>query len=66
MPPHRAYPPAPEKIEIAISDTGRSISSECNKRIFDPFFSATPVGKGTGLGLSVSKSIVESHGGNSD
>ncbi|MBU0992714.1 MAG: PAS domain S-box protein [Proteobacteria bacterium] len=55
--------PSGENILITLSDTGNGILPGHMKRIFDPFFTTKPVGKGTGLGLSVSKSIVESHGG---
>jgi signal transduction histidine kinase len=42
-------------------DTGKGISPEDMKSIFEPFF--TNKSKGTGLGLSISKGIVREHGG---
>ncbi len=42
---------------------GCGIKPEHLEQIFEPFFSAKPVGKGTGLGLSVSYGIVRQHGG---
>ena len=46
---------------LEVSDTGRGISPEAQKRIFDPFF--TTKENGTGLGLSIAARIVEKHGG---
>lgn len=50
-------------ISIEIADTGVGISSENQKRIFEPFFSTKTDGEGTGLGLTVSYGIIQSHGG---
>lgn len=52
-----------EIVVVRISDTGKGISQDKLKRIFDPFFSTKPVGEGTGLGLSISYGIVQRHGG---
>ena len=52
-----------KEVVIVISDTGWGIPKESIPRIFDPFYTTSPVGKGTGLGLSLSYSIVEQHGG---
>ncbi|HEX4646328.1 MAG TPA: ATP-binding protein, partial [Verrucomicrobiae bacterium] len=46
---------------LEIEDTGKGISPEVQKRLFDPFFS-TKEG-GTGLGLSIAARILEKHGG---
>lgn len=51
---------------MGVQDWGEGISAENLPRIFEPFFTAKPVGKGTGLGLSVSHQIVEQHGGTFD
>lgn len=48
-------------VTIEVTDTGKGISPEVQKRIFDPFFS-TKEG-GTGLGLSIASRIIEKHGG---
>ena len=50
--------------EIMISDTGKGISENALKRIFDPFYQE-PDGKsqGTGIGLAMSKGIVTLHHG---
>lgn len=46
---------------INIEDTGKGISEEYIKKIFDPYF--TTKQKGNGLGLAASFSIVKKHGG---
>jgi PAS domain S-box-containing protein len=46
---------------ISVSDTGVGLPPELTDKIFDAFF--TTKTDGTGLGLRISRSIVESHGG---
>src|SRR5439155_1037994 len=48
-------------VVLEVEDTGKGISSEVQKRLFDPFFS-TKEG-GTGLGLAIAARIVQKHGG---
>ncbi|HZV55128.1 MAG TPA: hemerythrin domain-containing protein [Rhodocyclaceae bacterium] len=43
---------------IEVQDTGKGMTPEAQKRIFEPFYTTKPVGKGTGLGLSLSYDIV--------
>ncbi len=45
-------------LEIRIRDNGTGISEENRDKIFEPFFSAKPVGDGTGLGLSICYDII--------
>jgi len=52
-----------EQVCIEISDSGKGMSDEVKRRIFDPFYTTKPVGQGTGLGLSLSFSIIKKHGG---
>jgi signal transduction histidine kinase len=46
---------------LEVSDTGKGMSPEVQKRLFDPFF--TTKDKGTGLGLSIAARMVEMNGG---
>lgn len=51
----------PERIRIEISDTGKGLTEEDARKIFQPFYTTKP--KGTGLGLAISRQMIESHGG---
>ena len=46
---------------LSVTDTGKGIPPEVQKRLFDPFF--TTKEGGTGLGLAIAARIVEKHGG---
>ncbi|HYX90334.1 MAG TPA: ATP-binding protein, partial [Myxococcaceae bacterium] len=48
---------------VEISDTGRGMTPEVQRRAFDPFFTTKAVGEGTGLGLSIVHGIVTRLGG---
>ncbi len=51
----------PERVTVAIKDTGCGISQETLTHIFDPFFSSKPTG--SGLGLPITHKIITAHNG---
>ncbi len=53
-------------IYFSVSDNGIGINHECQKHLFDPFFSTKEVnvdGGATGLGLFTARTIIEQHQG---
>jgi len=51
------------EIRVQVTDTGSGISPGEIEKIFDPFYTTSPVGQGTGLGLALCYSIVKQHRG---
>ena len=52
--------------KIFVKDSGKGMTPEVKKHIFDPFYTTKDVGKGIGLGLSISYGIIEQHNGKID
>jgi PAS domain S-box-containing protein len=51
------------EVQVRVSDTGCGIPGGNLDKVFDPFYTTSPVGKGTGLGLSLCYSIMREHNG---
>jgi len=50
-----------ECIYISVADHAKGISAEILEKLFEPFF--TSKSTGLGMGLSISRTIIETHGG---
>ncbi|HEX9748269.1 MAG TPA: HAMP domain-containing sensor histidine kinase [Methylomirabilota bacterium] len=60
---HARLAELPDRLELAIEDTGVGIPADALPGIFEPYRQAHGPRKGTGLGLAVVKGLVEAHGG---
>ena len=53
-----------DTLDIKISDNGKGIDKNLEKKIFDTFFTTKRRGQNIGLGLSISYNIIKNFGGN--
>jgi PAS domain S-box-containing protein len=50
-------------VTIEVTDSGDGIPVANREKIMEPFFTTKPPGKGTGIGLSITRSLLNSNGG---
>jgi two-component system sensor histidine kinase FlrB len=50
-----------QRVTIRVSDQGKGMPPEVQRRLFQPFF--TTRAEGTGLGLAIMRSVIDAHGG---
>jgi len=53
-------------VVITLADSGKGMSTEVQRHIFEPFYTTKPSGSGTGLGLAVTYGLVTDAGGRID
>lgn len=51
------------RVRIAISDTGRGMSEEVRRRVFEPYFTTKHDVSATGMGLTIAQSIMQRNKG---
>jgi PAS domain S-box-containing protein len=47
-----------DHVRLEFEDTGKGMTPDIMRQIFNPFFTTKPVGQGTGLGLSIAYKII--------
>jgi PAS domain S-box-containing protein len=52
---------AHQTVVLTVTDSGRGIPEEIQKRLMQPFFTTKDPGAGTGLGLSIARGLIHSH-----
>jgi two-component system cell cycle sensor histidine kinase/response regulator CckA len=50
-------------VQICFADSGRGISAEDQRHVFEPYFTTRQHANATGIGLTVCESIAKAHGG---
>jgi two-component system NtrC family sensor kinase len=51
------------EVQVIVFDTGRGLSPEHLRHIFDPFYFVSEQGQRAGMGLSIAYGVIERHGG---
>ena len=54
-------PAGDDMVEVSVADTGPGLAEEVARQLFQPFI--TTKRHGMGVGLSISRTIIQSHGG---
>ncbi len=55
--------PGREQVSLSVEDSGKGITADEQKQLFERFFQSETNKYGVGVGLSLTKSLVELHGG---
>lgn len=51
------------ELQVIVSDTGKGLSQQQLRHVFDPFYFTNEQGKQVGMGLSIAHGVIERHGG---
>ena len=53
------YKKEEKEVHVFVEDTGKGMSEEAQKKVFERFFKVDEFAQGTGLGLSICQTIAE-------